>query len=82
MSRPGEGSPNVHHRSTARVPSGAGKRRCLGSEFAMVEGVLILAMILQEFEIEPVPAFRVEPHASLTLRPKQGLKLKLFKRQK
>ena len=43
----------------------------------MVEAVLILATVLQRFDIEDVPEHEVTPWATLTLRPRNGLRLRV-----
>jgi cytochrome P450 len=39
----------------------------------MLEAVLILASVVQRFELERVPGRHVEPHCAITLRPRDGL---------
>jgi hypothetical protein len=41
----------------------------------MMEGVLLLAMIQQNYHLEIVPGHAVELLASVTLRPKQGIRM-------
>ncbi|MBE1282176.1 MAG: cytochrome P450 [Rhodobacteraceae bacterium] len=65
----------------AYIPFSAGSRVCTGAGFAMVEGPLILSMILREFRIEPVQGREPVPIAHLTVRSKDGIWLKLTKRQ-
>ena len=36
------------------MPFGAGQRLCVGREFALLEGQLILARIAQRYELSPV----------------------------
>ncbi len=61
---------------TARPPNawkpfGNGKRACIGRGFALQEAVLVLAMILQRFEIEAADAgYRLVVSETLTLKPK------------
>ncbi|KAK9829411.1 hypothetical protein WJX72_005691 [[Myrmecia] bisecta] len=54
----------------AYFPFGAGPRNCIGTGFAMMETLLILASILQKFQLLPVPGARFpKPDARITLRP-------------
>jgi cytochrome P450 len=63
-----------HHRS-AYLPFGAGRRVCAGKAFAVIEGTLITAMMSRRFVYDLVPGHPVEPEATLTLRPRHGLKM-------
>jgi cytochrome P450 len=64
----------------AYFPFGGGPRVCIGASFAMLEATLLLATIAQRFRLALVPGHSVEPLASLTLRPKNGIKVTLSKR--
>jgi cytochrome P450 len=64
----------THHRS-AYLPFGGGRRICAGQSFAVMEGTLITAMMSQRFTYELIPGFPVVPEATLTLRPRHGLKM-------
>lgn len=59
----------------AFIPFGLGPRSCIGNHFALIEGPLVLAVLLQraDFELlaDPIPA----PQA--TLRPKGGLPMRV-----
>ena len=57
----------------AYIPFSAGQRKCIGDHFALLEAVLILATVVQRFELERVPGRDVEPHCAITLRPRDGL---------
>ena len=59
----------------AFMPFGGGPRVCIGNRFAMMEAVLILAMIAQQFVFE-AQAESPEPFPSITLRPKGGVWLR------
>jgi cytochrome P450 len=62
------------HRS-AYVPFGGGRRICIGTSFALMETTLIAAMMSQRFVYDLVPGHPVEPEATLTLRPRHGVKM-------
>jgi len=66
----------------AYIPFSAGARVCTGAGFAMVEGVLILARLLRDFEVETVPGRDPVPVAHLTVRARDGIWLNLRKRQR
>ncbi len=59
----------------AYFPFGGGPRQCIGASFAMTEARLILAAIAQRFRMELASGQRVEPYASVTLRPKAGMRM-------
>jgi cytochrome P450 len=61
----------------AYMPFGAGPRTCIGGTFAMVEGKTILATILANAKLELPEGEEPLPFARITLRPKDGLKLKV-----
>jgi len=64
----------------AYFPFGGGPRGCIGKQFAMMEGQLVLAMLAQQFSLQGVAGHRVEPHPILTLRPRDGLPMLLHPR--
>lgn len=70
---------NERHRY-AYFPFGGGPRICIGNNFAMMEGQLILATILQQFRVELVPDQNFEYDLTFTLRPKHGVKVRLWPR--
>ena len=57
----------------AYVPFGAGSRKCIGDQFALMESIIILPMILQKFQLQLVPDHPIAEHALVTLRPKHGI---------
>jgi len=61
----------------AYFPFGGGPRVCVGAGFAMMEATLLLAAFAQRFRFELLPGQDLQPLYSVTLRPKQGLKMVL-----
>jgi len=59
----------------AYFPFGGGPRVCVGASFAMMEATLLLAMIQQKYHLELVPGRPIEIFASVTLRPKHGIRM-------
>lgn len=55
-------------------PFGGGQRVCIGSEFAMMEAVLFLTSILQRFRFKPDSDVFPRLDASLSLRPRNGVR--------
>jgi cytochrome P450 len=64
----------------AYFPFGGGPRQCIGNTFALMESALVLATIAQKFRISLLPGHKVIPLASITLRPRYGIRVKLAKR--
>jgi cytochrome P450 len=53
----------------AYFPFGAGQRKCLGMDFALMEGQLTLAMIAQRYQLQSPDRLDVRPDPYVTLRP-------------
>ncbi len=64
----------------AFIPFSAGARVCTGAGFAMVEGPLLLAMLLRAFRFEPIAGEDPVPVAHLTVRAKDGIRLRVSRR--
>jgi cytochrome P450 len=68
----------------AYIPFGAGQRVCIGTGFAMMEAILVLAMIVQKFELVKLPGSKPglpEAEPRITLRPK-AVRLMLRRRRR
>ncbi len=61
------------------VPFGGGKRACIGAAFAQVEAKVVLARILQRFELNDMGR-KVKPYMGATLEPHPGVFLRVQRR--
>lgn len=64
----------------AYFPFGGGARLCVGNNFAMMEMQLVLAMICSRFDFTLPDGFKMEITPLITIRPTNGVPLKLVKR--
>jgi cytochrome P450 len=64
----------------AYFPFGGGPRLCIGAAFAMMEATLLLATIARRFQLQLVPGHPVVPTPSITLRPKNGIRVVVHER--
>ncbi|MDB6109608.1 MAG: Cytochrome [Pedosphaera sp.] len=64
----------------AYFPFGAGPRYCIGESFAKMEGVIVLATILQQLTLKLKPGQNIIPEPLITLRPKNGIWMKVTRR--
>jgi cytochrome P450 len=69
------------HPPAAYLPFGAGPRTCIGNEFAMMEALIITAMVMQSFHLQAEPGQRIEPQPDITLRPKHGVMMTYHPRE-
>jgi cytochrome P450 len=65
----------------AYVPFGGGSRMCIGMRFGQLEIRLIAAMILERFELEVAPGYRMAIRQMPTISPKHGMPLVVRVRQ-
>jgi cytochrome P450 len=66
----------------AYLPFGGGPRVCIGNHFALMEGQLILAHLAQHARFELAPeSEKVVPEPLVTLRPKNGIHVRVSRRQ-
>ena len=61
----------------AYFPFAGGPRQCIGDSYAMLEMQLIVATVVQRFELELLPGRRIEPKAEISLRPDRPVVIRL-----
>jgi cytochrome P450 len=62
------------------VPFGGGPRNCIGAAFAQVEAKVVLARILQSFDLT-LASQKVRPHMGATLEPRPGVTMRIARRR-
>jgi cytochrome P450 len=66
----------------AYSPFGAGPRMCIGASFALMEVKLVLAVILQRFRLALPPRQRVDRDITITMRPRRGLPMQVWRQDR
>jgi cytochrome P450 len=64
----------------AYVPFGGGPRLCIGMHFALLEALVVVAMVSRRYRLDRVPGPPVQPEASFTLRPGGGVWMNAYAR--
>lgn len=59
------------------LPFGSGPRICIGASFALQEATIVLAALVQRFEMTLLPGAKVWPLQKITLRPAHGLPMQV-----
>ncbi len=67
--------------SLTYVPFGGGPRNCIGAAFAQVESKVVLARILQRFDLTLLNGDKIKPYMGATLEPKPGVLMRLKERK-
>lgn len=61
-------------------PFGGGPRVCLGNRFALMEAKIMMSMVLQRYRLSVMPGQDVVAEPMITLRPRNGIAMKLERR--
>lgn len=80
--RPERFAPELQHSRAghAYLPFGGGPRVCIGQAFATTEAMLVLTVVLQRLRLTQAPDTTVVPEALVTLRPRDGLLMRVERR--
>ncbi len=65
----------------AYLPFGAGPHICVGAHFAMLETILIVASVIQSWRLDMPEDADVQPVALVSLRPRDGMTMRLHRRR-
>jgi len=65
----------------AYMPFLSGPHMCIGNNFSLMEGQLLLAMMAQKFDVVESPMQSDEGKTKITMHPKNGLPVKITPRQ-
>jgi cytochrome P450 len=64
----------------AYMPFLTGPHMCIGNHFALIEGQLLLAMMVQSYDVTESPKQSDEAKMAITMRPKYGLPVRITAR--
>jgi cytochrome P450 len=68
--------------ASAYLPFGHGQRACVGARLANLEATIVLAMLAQRFELDPLPGREVKAELLAALQPRGGLPMILRRRRR
>jgi cytochrome P450 len=63
------------HTPFAHLPFGAGPRGCIGGNYAMLQILMILSVLLRKYDFTLVPGQNVEARPMVILRPEHGIRM-------
>jgi cytochrome P450 len=63
------------HTPFAHLPFGAGPRGCIGGNYAMLQMLMILSVLLRKYDFSLVPGQTIEARPMVILRPEHGIRM-------
>jgi cytochrome P450 len=63
------------HTPYSHLPFGAGPRGCIGGNYAMLQMLMILSVLLRKYDLQLVPGQNIEPRPMVILRPENGIRM-------
>jgi cytochrome P450 len=63
------------HTPFSHLPFGAGPRGCIGGNYAMLQILMILSVLLRKYDFRLVPGQTIEARPMVILRPEHGIRM-------
>jgi cytochrome P450 len=63
------------HTPFSHLPFGAGPRGCIGGNYAMLQMLMILGVLLRKYDFSLVPGQTIEARPMVILRPEHGIRM-------
>jgi len=63
------------HAPFTYLPFGGGPRGCIGGNYAMLQILMILSVLLRKYDLHLPPGQTIEPRPMVILRPKHGIRI-------
>ena len=63
------------HTPFTHLPFGAGPRGCIGGNYAMLQILMILSVLLRKYDFRLVPGQTIEARPMVILRPEHGIRM-------
>src|SRR5579863_4618320 len=63
------------HTPFSHLPFGAGPRGCIGGNYAMLQMLMILSVLLRKYDFSLVPGQTIEARPMVILRPEHGIRM-------
>jgi cytochrome P450 len=63
------------HKPFTYLPFGAGPRGCIGGNYAMLQILMILSVLLRKYDLQLAPGQTIEARPMVILRPKHGIRM-------
>jgi cytochrome P450 len=63
------------HAPFTYLPFGGGPRGCIGGNYAMLQILMILSVVLRKYDFQLTPGQTIEARPMVILRPKHGIRM-------
>jgi cytochrome P450 len=63
------------HKPFTYLPFGAGPRGCIGGNYAMLQMLMVLSVLLRKYDLQLAPGQTIEARPMVILRPKHGIRM-------